>query len=507
MYIYVNGQQEGSHSTRAAGLVNTTTPISIGSKRTGNDPNYDGYFTGTIDEVAIYNHALDAATIQAHYAAAYGTSLKPFINIQPQPLTNYVTLPAVFSVGAAGSVPLAYQWKFKGADIAGATDSAYTNSSIALSDAGLYSVSVSNTLGGLVSSNALLTVLAAPTSTAHVQGLVLHLPFDNSLSDATGRGNNGMGYHSTTNSTNSIAPLPASNPNSNPNFFYTDGMVGNASLHYSTSAINTGGSTSIGVDDYYVSLGVRPDLQFSSNVSFTVSFWIRLPLGYTGGDLPFFTDAIGSEGNAGFVFAPAYGYGTASPTPTPAPLNYGGWAYTIYDAAGNGVRIYGDLGSVNDGNWHHLVYVISRVGDNSKVYLDGVLAHSTKDAGTEVSAAGVIDTGKPAIIGQDPTGLYGETGSADIDDLGVWRRALTPLEAAEIFMAANSGYSFADEPLPPFSITAECVGKRVTLNWPANVGLVLQSAGSPAGPYTDIIGAAPPFTVTATTNMFYRARY
>ena len=53
-----------------------------------------------------------------------------------------------------------------------------------------------------------------------------------------------------------------------------------------------------------------------------------------------------------------------------------------------------------------------------------------------------VDTGRPAVIGQDPTGKYAETGWADMDDLGVWRRALTSLEAASIYLAGTNHMSF-----------------------------------------------------------------
>ena len=46
-------------------------------------------------------------------------------------------------------------------------------------------------------------------------------------------------------------------------------------------------------------------------------------------------------------------------------------------------------------------------------------------------------------IGQDPSGFYQEQGYYDIDDLGVWKRALTSLEVGAIYLAgtnANSSY-------------------------------------------------------------------
>ena len=80
-------------------------------------------------------------------------------------------------------------------------------------------------------------------------------------------------------------------------------------------------------------------------------------------------------------------------------------------------------------------------------YLDGSAAHYTIQGGSGVAAAGNVDTGRPATIGQDPTGHYQESGSADMDDLGVWRKALSALEAASIYMAAVSNHlSFTGAP-------------------------------------------------------------
>ena len=80
-------------------------------------------------------------------------------------------------------------------------------------------------------------------------------------------------------------------------------------------------------------------------------------------------------------------------------------------------------------------------------YLDGVAARYAVVDGSSLVAAGNIDTGRPAIIGQDPTGKYAESGSADMDDLGVWRRALSAVEASSIYMAGVSNHlSFTGSP-------------------------------------------------------------
>ena len=460
---------------------------------------------------------MDAATVLAHYGAAYGTSLAPFINVQPSPTTNYVSLVAQFSVVAAGSVPLSYQWKRNGVDlsdiqtaggsyIAGSSTANLTISPLApdQSDAGTYSVGITNAINGLVSTGATLTVLLAPTAPVSIPGLVVHLPFDGNLSDATDRGNNGTGMYSSDTRTNTVAPS-AGNDHFN---YVSPGAFGSGqALHYATDAYNTGGTTSTGTNDYYVTLGVRPDLQFSSNVNFTVAFWIRLPLNYQGGDLPFFATAQNSENQPGIVFAPAYGYGTADPNPNPAPVAAGGWAASIFDTTDTGLLLYSDtVGSINDGNWHHLVYVCDR-SKGLKVYLDGVLAGSKTEAGTSIVGIGSIDTGLPATIGQDPTGRYGETGSGDIDDLGVWRRSLAPLEAASVYMAAQGGFSFTGPPppssLPPLTITSTTTNIQIT--WTQGS---LWAAGSVTGPYTNVPNATSPYKITkpAPATTFYRAQ-
>jgi len=462
LLIYVNGVEEGTQSYTYP-INDTVTPVSIGSKRTGNDPTFDGTFDGTIDEVAVYNQALDAGTILTHYQSAYGTTLAPKIFIQPAPTTNYLGLPATISVVAIGSATLQYQWYQGNSAIGGANSADYTVPSLGNSDAGNYSVTISNGVGSTNSVTVPLVVLAPPTNPPAIPGLVLHLPFNGSLADVTGRGNNGTGLFIGLGLTNGVIAggvtnvvSPDTNGGSvNPSFYYSPGPFGtNLALYYSTVATNTGGTTSIGTNDYFVSLGVRPDLQFGSTVSFTVAYWIQLPLGYGlgsqyggGGDLPFFTTALTSLGANGFDFAPAYGYGTANPNPTTTPAEAGGWATSLY-GAGAGVRIYGDFGTINDGYWHSLVHVVDRAANKVTTYLDGNVAHYNLISGTTLAAAGDIDTGNPATIGQDPSGKYGETGSASIADLGIWRTALSPLQAAAIYSAAvNSSLSYSYVPI------------------------------------------------------------
>jgi hypothetical protein len=416
-------------------------------------------------------------------------------------VTNWVGWPQTFNVSASGACELGYRWKkgntflTDGGTLSGANSNSLTISALDTTDAGNYSVVITNGVGGITSTVAVLSVLTGPTNPIPIPGLVMHMPFDDSLTDVTGRGNNGVGKHTTgttswcSNSvltTVSVSPDPA-----NPNFFYVlDGKLGHA-LHYATDTgvpAEAGPPCAVGTNDFYVALGVRPDLKFGSNTDFSVSYWIRLPIGYDQGDLPFFDDVINSTFGTGFTFAPAYGsnalYGTTG------NLQSGGWAWSL-----NGVGVYGDYASINDGNWHSLVHTYHRTG-NGITYLDGVQVDSRSVAGQDIS------NGSQACVGQDPTGAYAESGAADIDDLGVWRRALTSVEARGIYVAATNGFSFED-----LSLAVTPGSGTVTLTWQSFSG-VLQQATVVTGPYTDVPGPPPsPYTVSTTGGQkFFRVR-
>jgi Immunoglobulin I-set domain len=67
-------------------------------------------------------------------------------------------------VEAAGAEPLAYQWLKNGTPVPGATAAVYTFQTIDISDAGSYSVAITNSQGTVTSSLALVTVTVPPPS-------------------------------------------------------------------------------------------------------------------------------------------------------------------------------------------------------------------------------------------------------------------------------------------------------------------------------------------------------
>ncbi len=91
------------------------------------------------------------------------TNLAPMIFSQPAGLSVNPGATVSFTVAAGALTPVSYQWFFNGVTIAGATSYTYTRANVQIGDVGAYSVVVSNQVGNVTSSNALLTLVGAPT--------------------------------------------------------------------------------------------------------------------------------------------------------------------------------------------------------------------------------------------------------------------------------------------------------------------------------------------------------
>jgi hypothetical protein len=103
---------------------------------------------------------------------AYGPfTTAPTISVQPQSTNIYVTQTATFSVAAPGGTT--FQWLKNGTNIAGATSSVYQIANAQPSDAGNYSVVISNTLGSITSSVAVLNVTVPPNPVLTIQEATL----------------------------------------------------------------------------------------------------------------------------------------------------------------------------------------------------------------------------------------------------------------------------------------------------------------------------------------------
>jgi hypothetical protein len=409
-YFYVNGQPVGSQAVTSNSGVGV--PLQLGANPAGWTVAGE-QVNGRLDEMAIYNVALTADQVLAHYNARP----LPAVPVAPTPViitggTNYAGLSATIQENASGQA-LSYQWyKAPATLLSGATASTLTLPSLATTDAGSYYVNVSNQSGATNTPAVALTVWAVPTNASQLnltKGLVLHLPFDGDYNDISGRGHNGTPVG---------APSFVSSPTVTP-------AVGSSALSYSST---------VGGPYNYVTLGVVPDLEFGASTDFSVSYWVQQPTGttyYT--NLPFFTVAVGSTGNGGFAFAPGV---TTAGVPT------GGWMWTIGSVSDPSIYSAFNYNTINDGNWHHLAHVAQRSA-NCTTYLDGVPVDAQP-----IVEAGTVTTAYAATIGQDPTGTYPATAGAYVNDLAVWTNTLTPLQVSGIYLAGSVNHVGVAPPVP-----------------------------------------------------------
>ncbi|HVV74163.1 MAG TPA: immunoglobulin domain-containing protein, partial [Verrucomicrobiae bacterium] len=315
----------------------------------------------------------------------------PQITTQPQPVVTSAGVSVTLTGAALGTPPLTYTWLKNGAP-SGQTGTSLTFASIAEADAGNYQLAVSNSLGGAVS--AIARVIVAPA--AFSNSMVVHLAFDGNYSDTSGHGNNATAVGS-------------------PGF--AAGKFGQA---FQFTTAQDGSSFN------YATLGYPADLKFGANVDFSISFWANYTLQVD--DPPFISNKDwGSSGNPGWgVFTQGNGHYRVNVTGT------GGTKYDLGSSATPTVR---------DGTWHNIVLSYAR-GSLVSVYTDGVLSSTRTDTTT-----GSVDTdtlSENVNIGQDGKGTYNDGGSAGItnaliDDVGIWRRALSPQEAAAIYTSGQAG--------------------------------------------------------------------
>jgi uncharacterized lipoprotein YddW (UPF0748 family) len=130
--------------------------------------NSTGYTNSGLAGATTYYYVVrgtNASVSSANSAQAGATTFTnpaPAITSQPQNQTVVVGNNATFSVVASGSAPLSYQWRFNGAAILGATSNSFVLTAAQYSNAGNYSVMVTNSFGSVLSANASLAVLSGP---------------------------------------------------------------------------------------------------------------------------------------------------------------------------------------------------------------------------------------------------------------------------------------------------------------------------------------------------------
>jgi ribonucleotide monophosphatase NagD (HAD superfamily) len=344
------------------------------------------YFNGLIDEASYYSRALSASEIQAIYNA--GDAGKCPVGVAPsiltQPASQAVSAGgnAAFSVTVAGTPPLSYQWQFSGTNIPGATGTSLTLSNMQATQAGSYSVRVTNTFGSIMSSNALLTVISSPTCATPPSGLVSWWRAEGSASDGVDS-NNGTLLNGAS---------------------FASGMVGQAfSFNGSYQCVQIPHAASLVASNYSIEAWVKPLAQVSDPIDQDLIF------GQSFGHC----QLVARTGSSGVRLA--FSFGTSHTS--------------FYEAAATSEIPIGQFSHLA-GTWD---------GTTLRLYINGVLnAQSTPHASP-------VDSGCSFYIGgfysptADSCGYVGQFFNGLIDEASYYNRALSGAEIQSIYNAGGAG--------------------------------------------------------------------
>jgi hypothetical protein len=428
---------------------------------------YQWYFN-TTNLLPGTNSTYTVTNVQANSAGGYSvivsnsygsaTSRVAMLNYVPAPIITASPVGEVadlggsvtFTAGATGGQPLSYFWIQNNAVVPNSDGTSLTLENLQFANAGSYQLVASNAYGAATSAVAVLTVWAGPITNS----LVAHLTFDDNLNDSSGRGNN--------------ASYAVNGANPSPTARYAPGIIGQA-FEYTTT---TNG------DIEYATFGYPSDLQFDSTNDFSVSFWAN----YTNqsDDLPFIGNKDwGSAGNEGWVIT--------TQTSGNCRVNITGGSSTDKYSETDFPTI------LKNGQWHNIVVSIQHAppGQAAYVYgyIDGILRskHPMTAVGSvdtlslPFNYAGDNQSGWAVNVGQDGTGVYDDGGSAHdinalIDDLGIWRRALTAHEALGIYQAGLTGNDLTHAVTA--SVFAAISGNNIVLTWNGSPNVELETATS-----------------------------
>lgn len=370
---------------------------------------------------------------------------KPVVTMSPQPVLAGPGDNVTLSPYAIGVPPLAYQWRLNGLPIAGATNLNYGISNAVASKGGNYDLVVTNIYGSATSHVAAVTVDS------------VGLAFGTNLVDDT-------------------------NPSNTPHLGRNIGATWLASSSDGTIS-RSGVEQFVAATPSKITVPGTTDLDVATG---TVMFWMRS----AGVD-------TGSGGNAG---AALFGRTTGNLGDDfilvqqdggnllfDAPLNAGGIANSINSAA-----------IVSDNKWHFVAVTFDQSDSGgAALYVDGVL-----DTTNANSSSWSWPSGKQIELGFTSDSFW-RSYNGLLDDVRVYSRQLT---AAEILSVRNTGALVDTAALRLRENYDTPKASGITLTW-SEPNVILQSATSVTGPYTDITTAASPYDVPLSgTKKFYRYR-
>lgn len=428
--VYTNAFTPNYNNNALYDLVNVGARLRNGA--------IDLYFTGSVDDVALWARALSQAEIQGVIADGIGTPVPqfaPVVTVNPTGANNLLPGDSYrLSAFSYGSRPLSYQWLKDGTNYPGATTDILQLSNVTTNDTGAYRLVIANALGAATTTVAQITVNAygSPDLT---NGLVAYWPLDSVVGVKTP--DLVSAYDMTLNNMSGANVV--------------SGRWGNA-LYFSNPT-----TTNAQFGRYLRNPGDALPAYLLTN--FTVSVWVK---GTWIRGCWFFAEA------STLSTQPAFCLGQRSSSSDRC---------NTFIRTDGGTQVNDNRSSTTpiwDNNWHNVVWVQHDAGGTPKaqLYIDGNL-----DGVTLIPAYGV--TPNNTALASFARATPGQFFDGAIDEVAIWSR---PLSKDEISLLQSGYITNPPTRLTPLAVNtfksdlpAVARGDSTVLRWdvPANATQVL----------------------------------
>ena len=370
-------------------------------------------FLGKIDEVSLYRRALLPTEISAIWLAGAAGKCgwtpavgAPVITTQPQTKTVDVGATTSFTVAAQADGPMFYQWRFKDADLPGATTDTLILSAIQPVDAGAYTVAISNGAGTVISDAAVLTVHGEAICVPVPSGLVSWWRAEFDTRDTSGpndgaAGPSGVGFQS-----GAVGEA-----------FELDG-IGQRVLVPASSSLNVGSGPGLTIEGWIKpasTAGQPPVLEWSSPGTLGVHIYLSV--------FP------PSGGGAGCLYA------------------------NLMDASGRSHLITSSGGLIVDNHQYHIAVTYDKAAGSAALYVNGGLITRNVLGSFAPSTGADLNLGFGRATGSD------SVFAGQLDEVSLYGRALSDEEIRGIFRAGSSGKCGPPPELP--SITTQPASRTI----------------------------------------------
>jgi hypothetical protein len=430
-------------------------------------------------------------------AATLTVDFPPTISSQPTSQSVTAGQSATFSVGAAGTATLTYQWKKGGAAISGATAASYTTPVTTSSDSATqFTVTVTNGFGNVTSNAATLTVTAAgvaPSITSQPVGKTVAAGQTASFSvTATGTGTltyqwkkNGAAISG---ATSSAYTTPATIASDNGAVFTVTvtGTSGNVTSSGATLTVNALPSITAQPASKSVLTGQTATFSITAAGTAPLTYqWNKGGAAISGATSASYTTPATTSADSGAQFTVTVTNGTGSVTSNPATLTVAASTAIL-----NASQASLNFSSVNIGSSSSLPVTFTNAG-NSNITISNV---SLSGAGY---AASGVQTGQILTPGQVAT----------------MNVTFTPATAGSLpgSVTVTSNASNSPATVTLSGTGAQAVAHSITLTWTASTSTVtgynVYRSSVSGGPYSkmnsSIIAATTYVDSAVTTGLTY----